>query len=68
VADDPKNRWIPFDEIEAGRLHRGLIISRLAVQLRDGRRVKLLWLKPDPAFETLQAVLAKRLGPNLRLR
>jgi len=68
VTDDPKNRWIALDEIQAGQLRRGIMSSRLAVQMRDGTRVKLLWLKADPAFEILQALLVKRLGPNLRLR
>jgi hypothetical protein len=45
---------------------RGLLTSRLSLVLRDGTRFKLLWLKADPAFGVLEAVLEDRLGVQLK--
>lgn len=67
VADDAKNRWVAIDEIRAGRLRQGIMNGGLAVELQDETRVKLLWLKHDPAFDVLEALLAERLGGNLRV-
>jgi hypothetical protein len=63
-----RSRWIALDDIEQARLRTGLTTSRLAVVMRDGQRMKVLWLKDDPAHDALQRVLQERLGARLRLR
>jgi hypothetical protein len=63
-----RNRWVAFNEITQARLRRGIMNSRLTVVMRDGSGVKLLWLKHDPAYDVLRAVLGERLGANLILR
>ncbi len=52
----------------SARLRRGIKNGRLAVVLRDGSRVKLLWLKDDPAYDVLHTVLVERLGEKLTVR
>jgi hypothetical protein len=61
LPGDDKNRRIRLDAIKTARLRRGVLNSRLSITLEDGTRIKLLWLKDDPAYE----VLAARLGPWL---
>jgi len=61
LADDDKNRLIPLDAIATARLRQGMLNGRLSISLDDGTRIKLLWLKDDPAY----AILAARLGPWL---
>jgi len=61
LPGDDKNRQIRLDAIKTARLRRGLLNSRLSITLDDGTRIKLLWLKDDPAYE----VLAAHLGPWL---
>ncbi len=68
VGADKKNRCIQLREIRAARLRRGAFNSRLSVELDDGTRLKLLWLKTDPAFDTLRSLLEGRLGPALKIR
>jgi hypothetical protein len=68
IAADPKNRWIPLTDIRGARLRRGILNDRLQVELSTGAKVKLLWLKSDPAFEVLSGLLGARLGPSLTLR
>ena len=68
VAADKNNRCIVLREIRTARLRHGVLNSRLGVELNDGKRMKLLCLKSDPAFEILRAVLGKRLGSNLTMR
>ncbi|MDA0164228.1 hypothetical protein OM076_28415 [Solirubrobacter ginsenosidimutans] len=68
TAATARSRWIALDDIEQARLRTGLTTSRLAVVMRDGERMKLLWLKDDPAHDVLQGVLELRLGARLRLR
>jgi hypothetical protein len=41
--------------------------DRLKVALVDGSRLKLLWLKRDPASDVLQLVLGEWLGSRLKL-
>lgn len=68
VGQHRRNRWIPFEDVESARLRRGIASSRLAVSLKDGSRVKLLWLKQDPAYEVLDDLLGNLLGEQLRRR
>ena len=68
VSSDAKNRRVALAEIRTARLRRGLLNGRLSVALHDGTRIKVLWLKTDPAYEILAELLRDRLGPDLKLR
>jgi hypothetical protein len=67
VAQAKRSRWIPRDQLEEARLRRGMTADRLKVALVDGSRLKLLWLKRDPASDVLQLVLGEWLGSRLKL-
>jgi hypothetical protein len=41
--------------------------GRLRVVLRDGRRIKLLWLNDDTVHETLRSTLEAWVGDRLTL-
>jgi hypothetical protein len=51
------NLWIPAHEIVAASIRTGLLSSRLSLTLAGGRRVKLLWLRVDPAAVPLKRAL-----------
>jgi hypothetical protein len=52
-----KNYWIASSSILAASLRRGVTTSRLSMHLQDGRGVKLLWLRSDPAESLLRVAL-----------
>jgi hypothetical protein len=70
LAEETKRaRWLPRDQIKTASLRRGLLNSRLSVELADGREVKLLWLKSDvQAFDLIERTLRDWLGSRLRVR
>lgn len=51
------NLWIPSDSIVSAKISNGPLSGRLSLQLRDGRRLKLLWLRADQASEPLKRAL-----------
>jgi hypothetical protein len=53
----PTNRWVPSSSIRSASLHRGATTSRLSVKLNDGSKIKLLWLRRDPAEAELRSAL-----------
>jgi hypothetical protein len=60
VADaHSTNLWIPASSIVSSSFRRGPMTTRLRVKLSDGREVKLLWLRHDPAERELRSVLAE---------
>jgi hypothetical protein len=61
VLADAKNRRAPLTEIRSAKLRRGLLNGRLSLVLDDGTRIKLLWLKSDPAHDILAEVLQDHL-------
>jgi hypothetical protein len=67
LGGDRRNRHALLGEIQTAKLRRGLLTSRLSLVLRDGTRFKLLWLKADPAFAVLEAVLEDPLGARLKV-
>jgi hypothetical protein len=48
------NLWIAVDELAAAEIRSGLLCSRLSLTLVGGRRLKLLWLRADPAGGSLR--------------
>ena len=52
------NLWIPAHEIVAASMRNGPLTTRLSLTLAGGRRVKLLWLRVDPAAVPLKRALA----------
>jgi hypothetical protein len=67
LSADRRNRRALLGEIRTAKLHRGVLNSRLSLILHDGTRIKLLWLKDDPAHDILKEVLEDRLGADLKL-
>jgi hypothetical protein len=57
-GEHKSNFWIPADEIGSARIRNGLLSGRLALTLKSGRRVKLMWLRADRASEPLKRALA----------
>jgi hypothetical protein len=51
------NLWIPRDAIVSASIFTGLLSGRLSLKLKDGRRLKLLWLRTDNASEPLKHAL-----------
>jgi hypothetical protein len=50
--------WIPANEIVTARIRSGALNCRLSLTLVDGRRVKWLWLRADPAAASLKEAFA----------
>jgi hypothetical protein len=53
VADHRNVITIDLADVTSARLRAGLSTSRLAVGMRDGRRIKLLWMRNQFALEAL---------------
>jgi hypothetical protein len=53
------NLWIPSSSIVSTALRRGATTSSLGLKLTDGREIKLLWLRRDPAEQALRSALAE---------
>jgi hypothetical protein len=64
---DSRNRWVEWDEVAAATLKRGIIDHSLHIGLRDGRKVKFLWLKSDGGYDLLGQRLAIVLGERLSI-
>jgi hypothetical protein len=67
INADRRNRWIPRDDVRRARLRQGVLNSSLVAELGDESRVKLLWLKSDPAFDVLRTTLGEWLGDDLEV-
>lgn len=65
LTADPTNRYIFFAGVSSARLHRGFLSDRFAVVMKDGVRLKLLWLRVVPAYNTLRRELPGLLGQAL---
>lgn len=52
------NLWISANEIAAAEIRKGPLSCRLLLTLVDGRLIKLLWLRADPAAAPLKEALA----------
>ena len=57
-GEHKSNLWIPADEIVLAGIRNGPLSGRLALTLKGGRRVKLMWLRADRASEPLKKALA----------
>ena len=68
LAKSSRNRWVPWDQISNAALRKGLMNIRLNVWLSDGTRIKLLWLRGDPAYRVLRPLLDEWLGDRLALQ
>ena len=58
VASHRTNLWIPAERIASANIHVGLMTGRANVRMKDGRRIKLLWLRSDRAERPLTTALA----------
>lgn len=64
VAAAEQNRWVARDQLRSARLRRRLAVTRLRLDLADGRRLLLSWPRRDQATPTVQARLEGWLGAN----
>jgi hypothetical protein len=62
------NVLVRRDEITSASLRRGIVSSRLRLELLDGRKIKLYWLKADPAYDLLRPILRDWLADRLEDR
>jgi hypothetical protein len=62
---NPKNLWIPRNQITRASLGGDTWTERLSAELIDGRVVKLFWMRPDNASEPLGKALSSWLGSSL---
>jgi hypothetical protein len=51
------NCWIASSSISSASIRRGLLASRLSLELTDRSQLKLFWLRHDPAEPQLRAAL-----------
>lgn len=65
LAAHRTNKIIPFRDIAAAELRRGLTTSSLTVRMADGTLHKLHWRSSDPAHRLLADRLLPILGPRL---
>jgi hypothetical protein len=52
------NLWISANEIVEAHFRTGLASARVSLTLAGGRKIKLLWLRADPAVAPLKEALA----------
>jgi hypothetical protein len=64
-AADARNAWLPWSEIRAATLKRGIIDHSLHLELGDGQKRKFLWLKSDGGFDLLRSRLGEAMGDRL---
>lgn len=65
VADAGPNRWVAREAVRSARLRRRLAVTRLRLDLADGRRVVLSWPRREQATPAVQAHLRGWLGEHL---
>jgi hypothetical protein len=74
----PDGRIIPWESVEAARLHKGLIDARLLLSLHGGEKLRWVWWgrgdglpgrsTPNGGFSDVKAALHEALGTRLVLR
>jgi hypothetical protein len=58
VSGGNRNLWVSAEGIESAAFHVGLMTGRVNLRMKDGPRIKLLWLRSDRAERPLSAALA----------
>jgi hypothetical protein len=58
VATHRTNLWMPAEDIVRADIHVGMMVTRVNLHTRDGRRIKLLWLRSDNAERPLATALS----------
>ena len=61
-----RNHWIAWEDVSHATLKGGLVDHSLHLELRDGSRVKFLWLRMDGGGDLLKEALSKSLGGRFR--
>lgn len=54
--------WLPWDAIARAELRHGILTDSLHLELKDGRRRKLLWMAVDYAYPPLAEALERSIG------
>jgi hypothetical protein len=71
IAANPRNRWIPWNDVRFARIKKSPMDTSLYLDLADGRREKFLWLAADGGEDRLsdaftQSLPGKWAGPRDR--
>jgi len=56
-----RNRWVPWESIAKAQARRGPLTDSLHLELRDGRRLKFLWLRVDEAMDPVAEAVGRHL-------
>jgi len=63
-----RNRWITWADITHATLKRGVVDHSLHIDLADGRREKVLWLRVDGGYDILDEALGRSLPGRFEAR
>ncbi len=65
LGEKKTNVWVRWLEMQSAAIRYGLTADRLRLTLRDGRRLKFLWLPDKSATLALGEALQSKLGPTV---
>jgi hypothetical protein len=65
AAADKRNWWITWPEVARAKLQSGPMSHALHLELTDGRKASLRWLRQDGPTDFLRTALQAALGPRL---
>lgn len=67
IEKSPRSLWLPATDIDAATMHRGLMVDRVRVRMKDGSQRKLLWVRQKVGTRRLEVGLRNWLGDRLVL-
>jgi hypothetical protein len=67
LEKSPRALWLAATDIEAAAVHRGLLVDRVRVHMKDGSQRKLLWVRHKVGTRRLEVGLRNWLGNRLAL-
>lgn len=60
-----RNYWVTWDSIAGAEFRHGFMTDSLHIRLKDGRRLKFMWLAVDQAHLVLAPALKESIGDGL---
>lgn len=67
LQNSPRALWIATAEIDAAWMHRGILVDRLRLRMKDATQHKLLWVRNKAGTGRLEGALRTWLGDRLNL-